>query len=401
MTRIEAVSRRPSARDAYLEAKPQARRSTVEMQRVQAPAVRDLMESAPIAPRRIAKSFTATDARVLSIDGGGVFGLGPARVLQYIEERTGKAAADLFHMVSGTSTGGIIGAGIALRVPARDIVKLYLEDAQHIFSRTLGYRIRSVDGWLAPKFQASGVERVYKKHFGSARLSDSELDLIVTAHDVKRSKPKLFESWNTSTDYLMRDTIRATSAAVPLLPVAVVQDVDKREPKLYCIDGSFAGAANPVSIGLGQAYRRYPNAERVVVVSLGTGYDPTPLDAPSLHRWGILQFAKPLFGIISDSAAIANEHLASQWLTPGETYFRLNPPTSGVGKARSSSRPMDDGSPRNMQLILEQTDAWIHANKRQLDRLCEALVQQMPARKSILAGRRRGVARSAGVLRGR
>ena len=46
--------------------------------------------------------------KVLSIDGGGVRGIIPARILQEIEIRTNKHISQLFNIVSGTSTGGLL-----------------------------------------------------------------------------------------------------------------------------------------------------------------------------------------------------------------------------------------------------------------------------------------------------
>jgi uncharacterized protein len=46
--------------------------------------------------------------KVLSIDGGGVREIIPARILQEIETRTNKPISKLFNIVSGTSTGGLL-----------------------------------------------------------------------------------------------------------------------------------------------------------------------------------------------------------------------------------------------------------------------------------------------------
>ena len=45
--------------------------------------------------------------KILSIDGGGIRGLIPALVLAEIENRTGKAVADCFDLIAGTSTADI------------------------------------------------------------------------------------------------------------------------------------------------------------------------------------------------------------------------------------------------------------------------------------------------------
>ena len=50
--------------------------------------------------------------RILSIDGGGIRGIIPAVVLSRLERQTGQRVADLFDLVAGTSTGGILALGV-------------------------------------------------------------------------------------------------------------------------------------------------------------------------------------------------------------------------------------------------------------------------------------------------
>ena len=52
---------------------------------------------------------------VLSIDGGGVKGLIPALLLHEIEQRCGFPTHELFDMIGGTSTGGLIALGLGLK----------------------------------------------------------------------------------------------------------------------------------------------------------------------------------------------------------------------------------------------------------------------------------------------
>jgi uncharacterized protein len=50
--------------------------------------------------------------KVLSIDGGGIRGILPAMILAEIERRTRKLTSELFDLVAGTSTGGILALGL-------------------------------------------------------------------------------------------------------------------------------------------------------------------------------------------------------------------------------------------------------------------------------------------------
>ena len=49
--------------------------------------------------------------RILAIDGGGVRGLLPARVLVELEAMTGRPLHSLFDVIAGTSVGGILALG--------------------------------------------------------------------------------------------------------------------------------------------------------------------------------------------------------------------------------------------------------------------------------------------------
>src|SRR5215213_11927579 len=51
---------------------------------------------------------TVHGMRVLAIDGGGIRGLIPALVLAELEDRAGRRVFEMFDLIAGTSTGGIL-----------------------------------------------------------------------------------------------------------------------------------------------------------------------------------------------------------------------------------------------------------------------------------------------------
>ena len=98
--------------------------------------------------------------RILSIDGGGIRGIIPARLLQQIEESTGQAASALFHLIAGTSTGGILGCGLAKKKPAREIAELYADRGAEIFHRSLWDKVTTIDGLSNPDYFERMAERL-------------------------------------------------------------------------------------------------------------------------------------------------------------------------------------------------------------------------------------------------
>jgi uncharacterized protein len=76
--------------------------------------------------------------RVLSIDGGGIRGLIPAVLCERIEEWAGVPIYQLFDLIAGTSTGGIIAMGLAFPPHGKragELADFYRKDGKEIFSQ--------------------------------------------------------------------------------------------------------------------------------------------------------------------------------------------------------------------------------------------------------------------------
>src|SRR5215472_1647932 len=73
---------------------------------------------------------------ILSIRGGGIRGIIPCCCLIKLEEQLGGLTRDHIDLCAGTSTGALITAGIAAGVPARDLLKVYTDQSDRIFTPT-------------------------------------------------------------------------------------------------------------------------------------------------------------------------------------------------------------------------------------------------------------------------
>src|SRR6185295_48541 len=78
--------------------------------------------------------------KVLAVDGGGIWGVIPAVILAAIEEQTKRPISDMFDLLAGTSTGGIIALGLAKpgadgrpEKSANDVIQLYVAEGRTIF----------------------------------------------------------------------------------------------------------------------------------------------------------------------------------------------------------------------------------------------------------------------------
>src|SRR5215469_12461975 len=78
--------------------------------------------------------------KLLAIDGGGIRGVLALEVLRRIEDllkaKSGRAdftLADYFDYIAGTSTGGIIAAGLSIGMPVKDILGFYQDAGAQMF----------------------------------------------------------------------------------------------------------------------------------------------------------------------------------------------------------------------------------------------------------------------------
>ena len=164
--------------------------------------------------------------KVLSIDGGGIRGVIPAVLLQHIEERTGTPIASLFDLLVGTSTGGILAAGLTVpghggapKFRAEDILTLYADRGREIFARSFWRGITSLGGAIDEQYDHAPLENLLREHLGSATLTDCIKPIVATNYDIEQRSPYFFKTSKARDDqdrnHLLRDVARATSAAPP------------------------------------------------------------------------------------------------------------------------------------------------------------------------------------------
>ena len=105
----------------------------------------------------------------------------PAMILARIESLTGKPIAELFDLIAGTSTGGILTLGLTKpgpderpQYPAAEMVALYQQEGGRIFHRPALRKILSLGNLAEDKYPPAGIESVLRA-YDSMRKADSEL----------------------------------------------------------------------------------------------------------------------------------------------------------------------------------------------------------------------------------
>lgn len=312
--------------------------------------------------------------RVLSIDGGGIRGLIPALVLAEIERRTRRPTAELFDLVAGTSTGGVLacaltrpGADGKPAFTAQELAELYLTEGPKIFDRSLLKRITSLEGLIDERFSDDGLNAALQLYLGDTCLSEALCDVLVTAYDIEGRFAFFFRSARARTDpsydFTMRDTGRATSAAPTYFEPFEVTDAAGAHTYPLIDGGVFA--VNPAMC----AYADVVAAGRKldVMASLGTGTQTDAYSVEDVRGWGQLQWARPILDFVFAGVADTIDfELAS---LAGDRYVRLQ------AELRYASDALDDASESNLSRLRGEAERLIAERSADIEALCERLTR--------------------------
>lgn len=316
---------------------------------------------------------------ILTIDGGGIRGIIPAFILSKIEEEfkdTNHQTYQLFDVIGGTSTGGMI--GLALTTPRYDdhtpisadsLVKHYIDDCNCIFNKNRR--------WSGPKYYArSGIERYLKQQLTDyltlseplSLLPDSKVRQVFTTTYIVNSNgervvdpvlgkdfgPMIF-NWQDaiaydSLNYYIWEAARGTSAAPIYFPIAHVGGSEEdRSPasEKWLIDGGVM-SNNPSFWGISEALRAFEDIriDDIAVISIGCGLDQYNGGIEILNKgkargnvqkygfWGLfdwmvykmknLKGEKTQRSIITETALYANQFVPEQQLNIMSNYSQMD-----------------------------------------------------------------------------
>ena len=300
--------------------------------------------------------------RVLSIDGGGIRGIIPAMVIAHIEKRMGKPAHELFDLMVGTSTGGILALGLAHPGPgkpaqfsARRVVRLYEEHGGKIFEHSLWRKVRTVGGFLEEAYSHEVLEAILGEYFADSTLAECELPTMVTSYDIQNRRTVFLKSWHTDHGKILcSDAARATSAAPTYFEPKPLETGDESR---VLIDGGIFMNSPSVS-AYAEARKLFPD-EPIALLSLGTGELTRPIPYEEARTWGSALWVMSLLDCMFDGVSKAADHQMQLFL--GERYQRLQTTLD------FASDDMDDASKGNIRNLKQTARELIKANEQVLE----------------------------------
>lgn len=313
--------------------------------------------------------------RILAIDGGGIRGVIPALLLARLEALLAQALgaargspaqspaaarwegidvpriADCFHLIAGTSTGGLLAAGLTATSPdgrpkltAAATAELYRARGGEIFHRPPLRNLFDHFELLWPKYPLAQLRAVLEDPgvFGETLLKDARTEVLIAAFDVSIPGPRLFTRWGrpgsgdrpSAPPETMVEVALATAAAPTYFEPEAIG------PARLVDGGVYAG--NPALAAIGMALRRsvdpVPRSPReLFMISLGTGAWSRPLD----YGWGgILGWLQPRRGgealleaMLGGGADLANEvaHLLLNGDSPQPSTWEPSLPRTAIG----------------------------------------------------------------------
>lgn len=315
------------------------------------------------------------------MDGGGLRGLIPVLILRELESRSGKRIHEMFDLMAGTSTGGLIACAVAAGLNGKDpllnldqIYEVYMKRGKEIFPPRgwAGNMISKIVSLKRPTYSTAGLDQVLKDLFHQSRITDCLKPIFIPTYDMFNNEAVFFKSRHAvqdkASDALLYDVCRATSAAPTYFPP---YDISYENKQRTFIDGGVfmnnptVGAVIEISKYHTDPIYNRPDLqfEDICVLSLGTGHYTAQISPDKVNNWGELDWAKPISDIMMQAVSQSIVYEADELLSDGQ-FLNLsmvisNPAYSGMADASDETR----------NYLIAETEKQVTRNKQQMDAL--------------------------------
>ncbi len=252
---------------------------------------------------------------VLSLDGGGSHLLIQLSVLACLEEDAGTSSYDLFDMMAGSSSGGLITCLImGRRISAKEIIRLIEQD--QLLKRIMN------ENWLnrlfnklqiRPKYQGKPKRLTLQQELGHLRLSSLNKRILIPCFNLNQDQLEIITN-DSQPDFLLSEIADACTAAPSFYPPVQMEDGDWR------IDGG-VGMNNPGLCSYLHA-QQYWQHQKIKVLSIGSGWRSFAISGNKACRYGGLQWsAKGIASIILREKMITNVKMTNEMLGNNLLYI--------------------------------------------------------------------------------
>jgi patatin-like phospholipase/acyl hydrolase len=161
---------------------------------------------------------------VLCIDGGGVRGLIPLEAMRALEEEAGRPIAELFDVIFGTSTGGLIAASLTLpdeqgapKWSVESLIKDYAQFSKEAFTSPWYHKLLGVNGIVGSLYLSQWFDNLITQRFRGYQMSDLLVNFVMPCYDLLENNAFFFYSRqfsnHPSRNFWVGDVVAACTAA--------------------------------------------------------------------------------------------------------------------------------------------------------------------------------------------
>jgi patatin-like phospholipase/acyl hydrolase len=313
---------------------------------------------------------------ILSIDGGGIRGIIPAVILEGLQEALGRPLHEVFDLIAGTSTGGIIAVAIGTKskpdgqpFAPSDLVKFYVDQGPAIFRKHWYTWFTDLFG---PKYSAAPLEKVLQTAFREVRFSTALTRLLISSYDLQKQLPFFFKSDRIiepgdAWDWPIATIARATSAAPTFFPPLFLKD--KLGQTYTLVDGGIY-VNNPAMAAFAEARNLHPHATEFIVVAVGTGDTHAKITFKEARKWGLFGWANEIIPVMMDGVSEAVDYELEN--LPECKYHRLQVP-----KLPPASNKMDDVSRLNLKHLKLVAREYVEAREVEIAGIARDLLETL------------------------
>ena len=292
-----------------------------------------------------------------------------------LEKKTNKRIGEMFHLIVGTSAGGI--ASTCLTHPdeknpsypkysANDLLLMLIQKSKRVFT----YNPWSWGGFMRPKYHISEFKSVLSEFLGDATTKNVTTPSAVLVFDTHKKAITALSSWEEN-EYSKVDVVAATSAFPGYFEPVKVHPCANDSSRVF-VDGGL-GACDPTLTALHHAFKLFPRASRVDIVSIATGQAHEPINHDDVKDLGLFGWLPHLPQLLSTGHMKAEEHFLSQSYQEfrnGSRYTRLN---TILDKRHDA---IADTSPGNMLGLIDAAIYYLSQNNHIIEELAARL--QLP-----------------------
>jgi predicted acylesterase/phospholipase RssA len=235
--------------------------------------------------------------KILVLEGGGIFGIGQANILNNID-------VSKFEGIFGTSIGAANAAALASGMDV-DLVEFFHKYMPRIFG---GYRWRKYKPFT-PKYGDKELNKALKETFGGMRFGDVKIPLFIVAVNMYDEKLKVFDSSDPiDAGWPLWEVVRCSVAA----PTYFNPYKGYTDGGIYANTPTVVASAGAYSI-LGMEFND------IEICSIGTGIKQknTDFNKHSYLSWGLWL----LKAMLNGSSSTMNDYICRQ--LPLKNYTRI------------------------------------------------------------------------------